>query len=50
MPTGVITIQRFTLSNSLLPRWPESTKGLCDLHMTTGKRIEEVQNVLQVYI
>jgi len=48
VPTGVITIQRFALPNNLIPQWSESTIGLCDLHLTTGKKIEDVNNVLQV--
>ncbi len=49
MPTGVITIQRVALPHNLVPDWSDSKKGLCDLHLTTGKRIEEIYNVLQVH-
>lgn len=49
VPTGVITIQRVALPPLLTPEWSHSKKGFCDLHLTTGKRIEEIYNVLQVY-
>jgi len=49
VPTGVITIQRVALPPLLIPEWSHSKKGFCDLHLTTGKRIEEIYNVLQVY-
>jgi hypothetical protein len=45
---GVITIQRFVLAKHLFPLWDRSTTGLCDLHLTNGKKIEDITNVLQV--
>ncbi|CAF0809366.1 unnamed protein product [Rotaria sp. Silwood1] len=48
MPNGVITIQRFALSRSRFPQWPDLNTGLCDLHLTTGKKIEDINSVLQV--
>ena len=41
VPTGVITIQRVALPNRLEPKWSGSKKGICDIHLTTDKRIEE---------
>lgn len=48
MPTGVITFQRYVLPSKLHPRWADSKKGLCDTHLTTGKKIEDIYNALQV--
>jgi hypothetical protein len=48
VPNGVITFQRFALPKNLFPLWLDSTADLCDLHVTTGKKIEEVNNTLQV--
>jgi hypothetical protein len=48
VPTGVITFRRFALPNTYIPLWNESKTELCDLHLTTGKKIEEIKNVLQV--
>lgn len=48
MPTGVITFQRYALPRNLHPRWVDSKKGFCDIHLTTGKKIEDIYNVLQV--
>ncbi|CAF4392128.1 unnamed protein product, partial [Adineta steineri] len=47
MPNGVITIRRFSLPKQYLPLWHKSHTSLCDLHLTTSKKIEEVQNTLQ---
>ncbi|CAF0994283.1 unnamed protein product [Adineta steineri] len=47
MPNGVITIRRFSLPKQFLPLWHKSHTSLCDLHLTTSKKIEEVQNTLQ---
>ncbi|CAF0733884.1 unnamed protein product [Adineta steineri] len=47
MPNGVITIRRFSLPKQCLPLWHKSHTSLCDLHLTTSKKIEEVQNTLQ---
>jgi hypothetical protein len=48
VPTGVITFRRFQLPDMLQPRWSDLTTGLCDLHLTTGKKIEDIDSVLQV--
>jgi hypothetical protein len=48
VPNGVITIRRFALPTDLYPSWPDLTTGLCDLHLTTGKKIEDIDSVLQV--
>ncbi|CAF4663314.1 unnamed protein product, partial [Rotaria socialis] len=48
MPTGVITIQRAVLPKAHFPRWSEVKTDLCDLHLTTGQKIEDVPSVLQV--
>ncbi|CAF1246391.1 unnamed protein product [Rotaria sordida] len=48
MPNGVITIQRFALSKHRFPQWSDLQTGLCDLHLTTGKRIEDINGALQV--
>jgi hypothetical protein len=50
VPTGVITFQRFQLPDTHCPKWADSNIGLCDLHLTTGKKIEDIHNVLQVNI
>jgi hypothetical protein len=49
VPTGVITIQRFQLPKNFFPQWSASRKTLCELHLTTGKKIEDIPNTLQVY-
>ncbi|CAF3333006.1 unnamed protein product [Rotaria sp. Silwood1] len=48
MPNGVITFQRVSLPKHRFPSWHELNTGLCDLNMTTGKKIEDIKNVLQV--
>ena len=48
MPTGVITFQRYALPRNHHPCWADSKKGFCDIHLTTGKKIEDIYNVLQV--
>ncbi|CAF4533211.1 unnamed protein product [Rotaria socialis] len=48
MPTGVITFQRVVLPKSEYPQWPELKTDLCDLHLTTGDKIEDIPSVLQV--
>ncbi|CAF4331374.1 unnamed protein product, partial [Rotaria sp. Silwood2] len=48
MPNGVITFQRVSLPKDRFPSWHELNIGLCDLSMTTGKKIEDIKNVLQV--
>ncbi|CAF1149086.1 unnamed protein product [Rotaria sordida] len=48
MPNGVITFQRVSLPQARFPRWNELNTELCDLNMTTGRKIEEIKNVLQV--
>ncbi|CAF4859756.1 unnamed protein product [Rotaria sp. Silwood1] len=48
MPNGVITFQRVSLYYSQYPKWNEMDTDLCDLNMTTGRKIEEIKNVLQV--
>ncbi|UJR36602.1 hypothetical protein I4U23_029322 [Adineta vaga] len=48
MPTGVITFQRCVLPIEMIPPWERVTTDLCDLHLTTNKRIEDINGVLQV--
>ncbi|CAF3789345.1 unnamed protein product [Rotaria sp. Silwood1] len=48
MPNGVITFQRVSLYYSQYPKWNEMDTDLCDLNLTTGRKIEEIKNVLQV--
>ena len=48
MPIGVITFRRRSLPPQLLPRWSESLKGLAPMHLTTAKRIEDINCSLQV--
>ena len=50
VPNGVITIRRLALSVDILPSWAKSKTELCDLHLTTDKKIEDINNVLQVNI
>ncbi|CAF0958413.1 unnamed protein product [Adineta steineri] len=47
MPNGVITFQRYMLPSRSYPSWRDSSIDLGDLHLTTSKKIEEVQNTLQ---
>ncbi|CAF0805525.1 unnamed protein product [Adineta ricciae] len=47
-PNGVITIQRSALPLNRIPVWERQTTNLCDLHLTTGLRIEDMQSTLQV--
>jgi len=48
VPNGVITIRRRALPNQFTPKWSESRKGLAPMHLTTAKRIEDINCVLQV--
>ncbi|CAF4341089.1 unnamed protein product [Rotaria sp. Silwood2] len=48
MPNGVITFRRYALSDPLVPKWSKSTNGLIPMHLTTIKRIEDIDCVLQV--
>jgi hypothetical protein len=48
VPNGVITIRRFALPETDHPQWPNSKATLCDMHLTTSKKIEDVNGVLQV--
>lgn len=48
VPNGVITIQRRALPALDIPSWAKSIAPLCDLHLTTGDKIEDITNVLQV--
>ncbi|UJR36601.1 hypothetical protein I4U23_029321 [Adineta vaga] len=48
MPMGVITFKRYVLKPKNYPNWPELKTELCTLHLTTSKRIEDIQNTLQV--
>ncbi|CAF4071077.1 unnamed protein product [Adineta steineri] len=48
MPNGVITFQRYSLHHQDSPKWALSEKGIAPMHLTTGKRIEDINCVLQV--
>jgi poly(ADP-ribose) glycohydrolase len=48
MPNGVISFRRYELSDNSCPKWSSSRQDLCNIHLTTGKRIEDVNCVLQV--
>jgi hypothetical protein len=48
VPNGVITFRRFSLSNDKRPNWSTLRELLSDMHLTTGEKIEDVKNVLQV--
>ncbi|CAF3808845.1 unnamed protein product [Rotaria sordida] len=48
MPNGVITFQRYVLSDPFTPKWSKSTNGLIPMHLTTAKKIEDIDCVLQV--
>ncbi|CAF4283135.1 unnamed protein product [Rotaria sp. Silwood2] len=48
MPNGLISFGRFSLPDNFIPNWSTSMKGLCDIHLTTGKKIEDVECALQV--
>lgn len=48
VPTGVITFQRYVLTQERLPKWKDSKTRVCDLHLTTAQKIEDINNVLQV--
>jgi len=50
VPNGVITFRRRALPDQFSPKWSESKKGLAPMHLTTGKRIEDIDCVLQVNI
>ncbi|CAF0977943.1 unnamed protein product [Adineta ricciae] len=47
-PNGVITIQRSALPLDRIPLWERQKTNLCDLHLATGLRIEDMQDTLQV--
>ncbi|CAF1331347.1 unnamed protein product [Rotaria magnacalcarata] len=48
MPNGVITFRRYALPDQALPKWGKSTKGLTAMHLTTARKIEDIECVLQV--
>ena len=48
MPNGVITIRRYQLHQRHLPSWVDSKAEICDMHLTTDRKIEDIQGVLQV--
>ncbi len=48
VPTGVISFRRFVLTKDLIPRWSDSKAELSDIHVTTDKKIEDINCVLQV--
>ncbi|CAF4035650.1 unnamed protein product [Rotaria sordida] len=48
MPIGVITFKRYSLPDNSYPNWSSSIARLCDMHLTTGKKIEDVKYTLQV--
>jgi len=48
VPTGVISFRRIELPNSDFPKWSNSKANLCDIHLTTSKKIEDINCVLQV--
>jgi len=48
VPTGVITFRRVALLYKDYPKWSNSRANLCDIHLTTSKKIEDVNYVLQV--
>ncbi|CAF1117543.1 unnamed protein product [Rotaria sp. Silwood1] len=48
MPNGVITFRRYELSDTYVPKWSKSTKGLIPMHLTTAQKIEDIDCVLQI--
>ncbi len=50
VPNGVLTFRRYALPDQLLPKWSRSNRDLAAMHLTTGKRIEDINNALQVNI
>ncbi|CAF5121957.1 unnamed protein product, partial [Rotaria sp. Silwood1] len=48
MPNGVISFRRSKLPADSYPQWLNSRQVLCDMHLTTGKKIEDIDCVLQV--
>ncbi|CAF2384525.1 unnamed protein product [Rotaria sp. Silwood2] len=48
MPNGVITIQRIAFPEHVSPQWSDLNTDLCDLHLTTDKKIEDINGVLQI--
>ncbi|CAF5040921.1 unnamed protein product, partial [Rotaria sp. Silwood1] len=47
-PDGVITFQRVSIPQSHFPVWSKQKIGLCVLSTTTGRKIEDINYVLQV--
>jgi hypothetical protein len=48
VPTGVISFRRSVLTKDSIPRWSDSKAELSDIHVTTDKKIEDINCVLQV--
>jgi len=48
VPNGVITFRRRALPDQFAPKWSESRKGLAPMHLTTAKKIEDIDCALQV--
>ncbi len=48
MPNGVITFRRRSLPNNFSLKWSESRNGLAPMHLTTAKKIEDIDCTLQV--
>ncbi|CAF4896310.1 unnamed protein product [Rotaria sp. Silwood1] len=46
-PNGVISFRRYKLPDDSHPQWLNSRQVLCNLHLTTGKKIEDIDCVLQ---
>ena len=48
VPNGVITFRRFVLPKEEYPDWSHSNAPLSKVHLTTEKRIEDINCALQV--
>ncbi|UJR09526.1 hypothetical protein I4U23_013764 [Adineta vaga] len=47
-PNGVITFRRYSKANQDIPKWSRSERGIVPTHLTTAKKIEDIDCVLQV--
>ncbi|CAF3718551.1 unnamed protein product [Rotaria sp. Silwood1] len=48
MPKGVLTFRRFALPDAWIPKWIESQKPLCKIHLRKDTTIEDMHGLLQV--
>jgi hypothetical protein len=48
VPNGMITFRRYAVPSQYLPKWSQSSTNIMPMHLTTSKKIEDIECVLQV--